>query len=267
MLYHRPVLSSPDLGFVRAPGPGLGNLLFPIARAVIGAERMGGAVVRPTIRQFKLGTFLRNESDKRTYGDVFRHRSARELLLWARAAAVTQLVEGATIPLHDAAIRYGGTARYFHDLEGCETAVRHWIDGNARYNGVLDTTCDIAVHVRLGDFATGSGNDNVRIPLGWYAEAIELAKHTINVATPRIAIFSDGTPDELAELHQRYSMTPDPGRNALTSMRNISRARILVASRSTFSMWGAFLGGIPAIWDSTFDRSPFFPHRVMDMTL
>ena len=49
--YHLPLLSSPDVGLFRAPGPGLGNLLFPIARAVVGRETLGGRVVIPTMRQ------------------------------------------------------------------------------------------------------------------------------------------------------------------------------------------------------------------------
>ncbi len=37
-MYHYPLLSSPDLGFIRAPGPGFGNLLFPITRALQAAK-------------------------------------------------------------------------------------------------------------------------------------------------------------------------------------------------------------------------------------
>jgi hypothetical protein len=44
-------------------------------------------------------------------------------------------------------------------------------------------------------------------------------------------------------------------------MRNMSRARIIVASRSSFAMWGAWLGQAPAIWDREFDIEPFFPLR------
>ncbi len=37
-MYHYPLLSTPDLGFIRGPGPGLGNLLFPITRALQAAK-------------------------------------------------------------------------------------------------------------------------------------------------------------------------------------------------------------------------------------
>ena len=39
-MYHYPLLSSPDLGFIRAPGPGFGNLLFPITRALQEAKKL-----------------------------------------------------------------------------------------------------------------------------------------------------------------------------------------------------------------------------------
>lgn len=264
MLFHRPVLSRIDLGLIRSAGPGLGNLLFPIARAILGAERLGGVMVHPTLRQAKLGPILRGEPDKRLYGDVLRHRSLRDMAVWLRAGLVAQIDEGeeATAPAGDVAVRYAGMARYFHDLAGGEATVRRWIETHARQRGAVQTDYDIAVHVRLGDFASAGGSTaNTRLTLDWYADAIDLARRTLGGAAPTIMLFTDGAAAELAPLQARFAMMPDPGRNALTSIRNISRARILIASRSTFSMWGAYLGDVPAIWDATFDHTPFLPDR------
>ena len=38
-MYHYPLLSSLDFGLIRGPGPGFGNLLFPIGRALEEAKR------------------------------------------------------------------------------------------------------------------------------------------------------------------------------------------------------------------------------------
>ena len=50
-MYHYPLLSRPDFGFIRGPGPGFGNLLFPIARALNEAQIQRGIFVRPTFKK------------------------------------------------------------------------------------------------------------------------------------------------------------------------------------------------------------------------
>ena len=56
-MYHYPLLSRPDFGFIRGPGPGFGNLLFPIARALNEAQIQRGIFVRPTLFNLKIGPF------------------------------------------------------------------------------------------------------------------------------------------------------------------------------------------------------------------
>ena len=84
LILHVPILSRPDIGFIRRTGPGLDNLLFPLARALI-VSRGDGELVFPTMRQFKVGPFLRREDDLRTYGDIFRARIYVEWKNWLTA--------------------------------------------------------------------------------------------------------------------------------------------------------------------------------------
>ena len=66
-MYHYPLLSNIDIGFVRGPGPGFGNLLFPIGRALQEANIKNEVFVRPTMLNLKLGPFIRREKDLRLY--------------------------------------------------------------------------------------------------------------------------------------------------------------------------------------------------------
>jgi hypothetical protein len=73
MLYSYVHPSRYDLSFVRILGPGLANLLFPWARFITATERFQLAPIEPTWFQLKVGPFLRNELDKRTHHNLFRH--------------------------------------------------------------------------------------------------------------------------------------------------------------------------------------------------
>ena len=77
-MYHYPLLSSPDIGFIRAPGPGLGNLLFPITRALQAAKLKKEIFVPPTMFNLKIGPLIRKEKNLRFYNKEFKKRSFRE---------------------------------------------------------------------------------------------------------------------------------------------------------------------------------------------
>lgn len=264
-LLHWPKLSRLDTGFVRSPGPGLGNLLFPISRALIGRETYGGALVYPTMRQAKIGTYLRREADKRTYGDVLRPRSASDWKRWwsrfGRPVVDERAFDGTQ---RRAVIAYSGMGRYFHDLQGHRGLIASWLRDNIRQP--LDPApIDIALHVRLGDFSVGSpssGANNVRQPLGWYREAFEQAKSLLGSENPSAVLFTDSDAQAIADQLGIPGLKFDRSANALASIMQLSAAKVLVASRSTFSMWAAFLGGMPAIWDRNYgDRTKSMPHR------
>ncbi|MER9661611.1 hypothetical protein [Mesorhizobium sp. M0159] len=262
--WHLPVLSRWDVGVIRSPGPGLGNLLFPIARALIGQKVRGGVFVHPTLRQLKLGTFLRRERDTRTYGSVIRGRTGAEWRDWAHAQWYPKVDEDDYRGEIGVAVRYSGLKRYFHDLTGHSEIVSAWLEDTVRSVGVINDAYDIGLHIRLGDFAqSGSapGGNNIRLPFDWYRAALAEARRLLGTATPRITLFTDGNVDFVNRELGIQDLTIDPSGNALTAMHNLSRARVVIASRSTFSMWAVYLGGMPAIWDEKFDLQRSFPER------
>lgn len=264
-LRHVPVLSAVDCGIVRSPGPGFGNLMFPISRALIGQQRYGGEFVYPTMRQVKVGSFLRRERDKRTYGDVLRRRTLRDWRTWLSVAGGPNVDEHAFDGRRQGVnVRYAGLGNLFHDLTGHRDLIRQWMLSNQRFAQACEPF-DIGIHVRLGDFCEAgqsrSGN-NVRQPLEWYRAALEEARHLSGKAKPSVRLFTDGDPVEVSEKLRVGALGIDHGQNALQSILNLSRARVLVTSRSTFSMWAAFLGDMPAIWDRRYEaRTRSFPDR------
>jgi hypothetical protein len=60
-----------------------------------------------------------------------------------------------------------------------------------------------------------------------------------------VVVCSDGTDDELQPLLALPGVVRSRSANALDDLRVLSRASLIVGSRSTFSAWGAFLGDVP----------------------
>jgi hypothetical protein len=239
--------------------------MFPIARALIGRERHGGRFVYPTMRQIKFGTFLRGEPDKRTYGAVLRGRSAEEWRCWfvARRQRSTSEHEFDGSPLA-MTVLYAGLGRYFHDLEGHSGLIADWLFENSRDKTPAEPF-DIGIHVRLGDFVTGDPNapgNSIRQPFEWYRAAFEAARHMLGVRAPSVVLFTDSDPCTVVRDLAIANLTIDRSANALSAILRLSLARVLIPSRSTFSMWAAFLGGMPVIWDRRYDaRTRALSHR------
>ncbi|MGI9360325.1 MAG: hypothetical protein ACR2O7_01950 [Parasphingorhabdus sp.] len=259
--YHIPVLSSPDLGLFRAPGPGLGNLLFPISRALIGQRANGGTFVFPTIRQIKIGPYLRREPDKRTYGDIFRSRSMFENRLWLRSLFLAKSAEGASAGMNNIGITYSGLGRQFHDLNDAGPLLSRYFQNISRVP-VPAIDYDIAVHIRRGDFslpAEGANVQNMQIELDWYKQAVGAAKNIIGNSSPRIIVFSDSNPASIIDELGFSNAQAEPDGNALTSMLIMAQARVLVGSRSTFSLWGQFFGDTIGIWPKDYQLHRYKP--------
>ena len=79
-MYHYPLLSSLDIGLIRAPGPGFGNLLFPIGRALQEAKNKKEVFVRPTMLNLKIGPLIRMEKDLRLYNKELKRRNYNDWL-------------------------------------------------------------------------------------------------------------------------------------------------------------------------------------------
>jgi hypothetical protein len=270
-IYHSAKLSKFDFGICRSPGPGLGNLMFPLARAIIGSQGADNILISPTWTQVKIGPFLRREKDKRIYLKEFFGRNLLEWKNWFRAIFLPKVDESrlACDLSHgdNYVVSYEGMGNYFRDIYDGRDLIKAWIDQNAQKNGEILQLYNIACHVRLGDFGSEEDPESksghvVRQSWAWYRNAINKAVKLSNISHPKIYLFTDESYDAVVEqLDLPYEMIEDPSRNAITAVINMSRANIIVTSRSTFSQWAAFMSEGLAIWNRNFNLKETFPVR------
>lgn len=136
---------------------------------------------------------------------------------------------------------------YFSDFNADYSLVKELFDGITRPETICDVPspvelCDyIAIHVRLSDYLP-----SMRVDVDWYVGIVS-SMLKLN-PSQRFKLFSDGTEEELAPLLKIGNVEHAFYGNAFADMTAISRCKFLIASDSTFSAWGAFLGQKPIIF-------------------
>lgn len=273
MTYIYPQFSEFEIPGVRLAGPGLGNLMLIYFRAWLVAKERGYAFIWPTWPSIKPGAYLRREKDKRFYADLFRNRSGyidglKKQRLIRRRDAVTVNARA-----YDYS-RIGGDSvilyKYFHmdfeDLVPHVDEIREEIVRNlsrkSRRGLEGDMSRCVNIHVRLGDFAVNTnalnaGRDNMRIEIGWYAAIVRKLKDILGESVA-FNVFSDGSDEELGELLAIPGVRRVFYGNSLADILALSRAPLMVASGSSFSLWARFLGQCSSI---------SYPNQIKDHVL
>ncbi|HEX4792954.1 MAG TPA: hypothetical protein VH370_04130 [Humisphaera sp.] len=249
---------------------GLGNMLFPWARAEIFAKEHRCPMLAPQWMQPKIGPMLRRERDLRYYTGLFSSRGYRrglgKLLVKLRARRVE---EG---EFHDQPTA-GITLVTFTGMQGdYEPLYAHREFVAARLREILSPRCKellqaqesdgyIGVHARCGDKAPLEygkpfpvPNSASRLPLQWFVNCINNIRRMIGRPVA-VKVFSDGRESELKELLSLENVTLAPSNPSIVDILLLARSRVLVTTgSSSFSSWAAFLGGMPAVWypQSTF---------------
>jgi hypothetical protein len=227
---------------------GLGNMLFPWARCVVWSDATGASILAPRWHKFRLGPYLRRESDKRRYDRLFRSsgylRGPAKAAAFLRARNIDESAARSTDVDGPLIVRFSGLGDYFTPLigEACVVGTELRRITRPRFLPELAPSAFIAVHVRLGDFS-----DALRQPLDWYRAAVVRIRSDLD-DRPRVRLYSDGRADELRELTSLPDVELIQGRESITDMLDLAQASSIVASSSTFSMWGAFLGEVPTVW-------------------
>jgi hypothetical protein len=262
MVYCYAKLSKWDCFYFRLGGPGLGNLLFPWARAKVLARQYGYQFVAPAWPQLKLGPLLRGEVDSRNYFSLFR-ALPKELTglrrLWVMVFCKRVPEQLWTQALPGDVVEISGIRGLFDGLLDDPDFLREELLDMLAVNRIpqLARACEcataVAVHVRYGDFLSfdnevnKGGGFNRKQPIDWYVAAVEAIRRHLGENT-QVNVFSDAKDSELSALLALPRMRRVHGNNAIEDMLLISRHKVLIASGSTFSMWATFLGQIPTIW-------------------
>lgn len=257
-----PRLSKTDLLFVRIGGDGLGNLMFNWARCLTASDRHGWRMIWPTWQSFKPKNWRVNPHDHRTYFDLFRPTDRyvsgwRKPWCLARYRLIPEqqaLAEGAP---PGSVVQFRGMRDKFAPFLRDRQRVRDELLRIARPQHLAalaeSAPAPIAIHVRRGDFVQQANYqdlvniDNSLLPLDWYIAALQAVRAAAGRDLPAW-VYSDGTSDELGPLLALSGVERKAYGSGLGDMLGLSRARLLIASGSTFSMWGSFLGQVPTIW-------------------
>lgn len=235
-LYAYPKLSNRDYCWFRIGGPGLANCMFFAAKAYVYAYTQGAKFIDPTWRKFSIGPWLRQERDKRVYNDLFYHIG----LYGFSKFWVLKFTSKRNI------VTFSELGNFFGDLNSNYDLVADMFKKIIRpetLSLVDETSLDgkIAIHVRLGDYLP-----HLRIEIAWYRQIVE----NILKINPEahFVLFSDGEDLELSELLAIANLKRAFYGNAFADMYAISKCKLVIASDSTFSAWGAFLGQKPVIF-------------------
>ncbi len=216
------------------------------------------------VNLFRVGPWLRRERDKRYYFSCFSNRQyVHGLTRWIILHSAIHVPEESALKhmvvnsdWRPFVIDFRGMDGFFssflleHEylfarlLETISPSIRLQLDS------VLNKPF-VAVHIRRGDFQTigqAIGNE-------WYLKALDVA--LADTAPPRglkkedllIRVFTDGDAESVRFISLRPNVVVMPQAPAIFDLLMMSRSLALVGtSRSTFSMWAAFLGQMPSYW-------------------
>jgi hypothetical protein len=228
-------------------------------RALAFASEKGYRFVYPTWASFKLGPYIRREKDKRFYGNLFRNKNGalggigkawRRLVCHkvnekdAKSAKDGDMI---VFKKYIPTLKAAGLLPYASLIR--EDLVKNCCKKYTLPEGIRGA---IAMHVRLGDFtrttenALREGKENCSSPIAWYVHTVKKIRDAVGYDVP-VVLFSDGRDEELAELLALPAVSRAFCGNAINDILAMGEAPLLIASGSTFSLWGRFLGKMSAI--------------------
>ena len=261
-IYAFPRLSKTDLLFVRIGGNGLGNLMFTWARCLAASERYGWQMVWPTWQSFKPKNWRVNPYDHRTYSDLFL-ANERYITGWRKPWCLARYrwipeseALNSTVP-PGSVVEFRGMKDFFAPFLNDQALVYRELRRIAQKSHLAAFSeanpAPIGIHVRRGDFIQRSHYEDILaahnslLPLDWYIDALNAVREKAGCDVPAF-VFSDGTEEELEALVSLPRVRRVDYGSGLGDMLGLSRSRLLIASGSTFSMWGSYLGQVPTLW-------------------
>lgn len=247
-----------DFGFFRMGGPGLANCMFVATRAYSYAKRYDAQLIAPTWFNVAIGPYLRREKDKRHYLGLFKSygiSGVKKLWLINRVTHTEADIKSFA-EAREGVLKVNTLGRYFQDInpQDAKEYFDKTISDSIKKTVDKEDFCrKIAIHVRLGDYVKAA--PECVTPISWFRKIID-EMYKVNPDL-EFCVFSDGTDEQLKDLLTMPNTTRVYYGSALADMYAISKCQLVIASHSTFSAWGAFMGNKPVIFEQC-DFAPIY---------
>lgn len=244
---------------------GLGNMLFPWARAEIFADQSGARILAPRWTSIRVGPYLRREPVKRNYIGFFsepqhvRGLSRLAITLGAKYVAEADRDapnDGATSLIRPTVVVFEGIDGLFEALVKHPDLIRRRLWAMTRQpmraTGAEHGGRFIAMHIRRGDLTRQRLLPEQLAqytPISWFVGMVRAVRRHRLLASAPIVVFTDGSGDEVRDVLSFDNVHLHRPRTAIADLWALTHANLLFASGfSTFSMWASFLGRMPTIY-------------------
>mgnify|MGYP000016100115 CR=1 FL=1 len=253
-------MKNKSYGFPNLPNSGLANMLITWADCYIWCKDLEVKQIAPLWRKIRIGPYIRGERDKRQYQRLFSNgkkiNGITRLLLMLVSTKVS--AEEVRKPNYEKKSSLFPTMVTFSSMNNLHRL-------NGRHNEILKEIYNITkpkywptelpkafigIHIRRGDFGEKSNEikqTNFRIPIEWYIEALAQIRQGLGYDFP-VVVFSDGTDQEIEPILSLPNVSRSPCTESISDLLAISKATVLITSRSSYSLFGAFLGQVPSVW-------------------
>lgn len=248
-------------------GAGLGNEIFPWAKAYLASRELGFGLVQPAWGLNPRG-YWREFGTPRL--DWLAHGALTTVMPVVRVTdemvrSTGQTDYGAAVRILDAehgwsqrrslVLLHEGMSGGYLGIERARDFLRnrllgHLPDAEAGGRAPGDARLHVAVHARLGDFRDDSvgprpGTFNARVPAAWYRSLLNTLQAQYGPAL-RVDIVSDDF-GQAARMLPEWS-GPERPRTTLEDLSVMVAADLLICSVSSLSMLAAFLSDGPYLW-------------------
>lgn len=247
-------------------GAGLGNEVFPWAKAYLGARALGLQSVDPPWRlnsrryDRELGTGSWDSVKYCALRAMPAHRVGAEALdvdsdyFVAMQALAPKLPHRKPVLLHTSGMAGGYLA-----IRRAAPYLRHSLLAAPDARKVLETqqadapvSLRVGVHIRAGDFDSGDvvrpGLFNVALPLAWF-ESVLTSLQSRTTLPIEVFLASDTPTAQVREAATVAGRPPTMlGSNSVGDLAALTTCDLIVSSISSFSMLAIFLSDVPYVW-------------------
>jgi len=232
-----------------ARGTGLGNRLFPWARAIVFARNNNTSIIWPYWFHFRKASFLKGGIDYRTsLGKILLYKNFKN-----NGSYLSYYKKALTVLSNKKEINwFSGDGAFFSDLHDFQPLIKEELFKIAHPKVLSDLkeveVPKIILNIRRGkDFSDAKvpedfiNKGGLRTPLSWFFLSLSQIREHAGQDIPAL-IISDGNSSDLAEILSLPGVSLAKTKTAIADLLLLSKAKIILGSGgSSFTAWGSFL--------------------------